>query len=437
MSMIDSKRDLVQAELKALKRAFLVGIYPAGQEKKRCEESLEELRRLSDTFGLEVVGCMAVPMRRFDPATMIGKGKMEELFQEAEALFAEVIIFDEEISPRQQRNLDRFFKRPVIDRTELIIEVFAKRAQTKEARLQVELAKCRYQLPRLKRMWTHLSRQAAVSGRGGAYLKGAGEKQLEIDKRLTKKRMDLLQKAIEKVTEQRKTVRRARLRSAIPALAIVGYTNAGKSTLLKALTQAEVLIEDKLFATLDTTTRKFTLPNRQQILLVDTVGFIRKIPTTLVAAFKSTLEEALYTDILLHLVDVSHPLAEEQAEETERILKELGVKEKPVITVLNKIDACRDPLIVQRFRIRYPRCVAVSALYKQGMDVLLEQIVALLKQLRVTLRLRIPQSHYRLVSELFRFGKVAHVEYVENDVFLEIELPKEFEERVLPFVTSR
>ena len=234
--------------------------------------------------------------------------------------------------PYQQRNLEQAFKKPVMDRTELIIEVFAQRAQTIEARLQIELAKIRYQLPRLKRLWTHLSRQVAG---GGGFTKGAGEKQIELDRRMLRQRVTRLQKEIEEVRAVRATQRASRIRTGIPTFAIVGYTNAGKSTLLKSLTQAEVLVEDKLFATLDTTTRKFKLPSNQEILLIDTVGFIQKIPHTLIAAFKSTLEEAIHTDVLLHLIDASSPQALEQAKATNEVLKELGVTVGATVFVHN------------------------------------------------------------------------------------------------------
>ncbi len=434
MSNLDPNVNLVEEELKKLSRAFLVGVFPAGGDRKLCEENVKELVRLCDTFGFEVVGEVIAPLRKMDPRTFLGKGKVEELLEEAEKADAQVVIFDDEIFPGQQRNLEKLFKRPVIDRTELIIEVFAQRAHTREARLQVELAKCRYQLPRLKRMWTHLERQAAVGGTSGAYLKGMGEKQLEVDKRLVQKRIDQLQQGIVQVRKQRETQRRQRLRSHVPTFAIVGYTNAGKSTLLKTLTNADVFIEDKLFATLDTTTRKFTLPSLQEVLLIDTVGFIRKIPHTLVAAFKSTLEEALFTDVLLHLVDISHPMAEQQAEETRKVLEELGAEGKPMITVLNKIDACPDPTLVHRFRLKYPRCVAISALERTGLDQLIEMIGDVLQELRTHMALRIPQSHYALVSELSRFGKVISQDYEGNDILLEIELPKELEHKALPFV---
>ena len=284
-------------------------------------------------------------------------------------------------------------------------------------------------------MWTHLSRQTATgSSGGGAYLKGEGEKQIEIDRRLLRRQLDTLKKEIEEVAEQRETQRALRMRTAIPTFAIVGYTNAGKSTLLRALTDADVLVEDKLFATLDTTTRKFTLPNKQEILLIDTVGFIRKIPHTLVAAFKSTLEEAVHTDILLHLIDVSHPQAEEQAEETVKVLKELGAETQPIITVLNKIDQCTNPTIIAKFRVKYPKTVAISALDGTGFNDLMEMMMQEVSRLRKVVTCRIPQSHYALVSELMREGRVISSEYEENDILIKIEIPGRLEYKVKPFI---
>jgi GTP-binding protein HflX len=390
------------------------------------------LERLCETFGLETVAKISCPIKKLDAGTYIGSGKVEEVLAKANELHAEVILFDDEISPHQQRNLEQIFKRLVIDRTELIIEVFAQRARTKEARLQVDLAKVKYQFPRLRRMWTHLSRQSASGG--GAHLKGEGEKQIEIDRRILRRKVDRLQKEIEDVAEQRVTQRVLRQRTGIPTFAIVGYTNAGKSTLLNALTQANVLSEDKLFATLDTTTRKFSLPNRQEILLIDTVGFIRKIPHTLVAAFKSTLEEAIHTDILLHLIDASHPQAEQQAESTVEVLNELGAAGRPTITVLNKIDLCENPLVLQKLRMKYPKTVAISALHGTGFDQLLEIMTQEISLLRKLIKARIPQSHYVLVSELMREGRVIRCEYEENDIVIEAEIPARLEYKVRPFV---
>lgn len=428
---------LTESSFKNAKTALLVSTYTSTKDKETCEDYLGELERLCETYGLHPVAKVAAPIKKIDVSTYLGAGKLEELLTQAQELSADVILFDDEITPNQQRNLEKYFSRPVIDRTELIIEVFAQRAQTREARLQVELAKVKYSLPRLKRMWTHLSRQTGGSGgSGGAYLRGAGELQIELDRRLLRTRITQLQKEIVEVEKQRETQRRQRLRTGIPTFAIVGYTNAGKSTLLKALTQADVLVEDKLFATLDTTTRKFILPNRQEILLIDTVGFIRKIPHTLIAAFKSTLEEAIYTDIILHLVDVSNPMAQLQAEATIHVLKELKAIDRPIITVLNKIDACQDRSVLHKLRIQYPKTVQISALTKEGFDELQDMMVHEIGALRKTLRLRIPQSHYALVSELMREGRVIESDYEDNDILLHVEIPARLESKVKPFHES-
>jgi GTP-binding protein HflX len=408
------------------KKALLVSVYKNSSERIVCEEHLNELELLVETYGMETLEKVPCPIRKFDVAYFVSSGKLEELIKRAEELNADLVIFDEEISPGQQRNLEKAFQRPVIDRTEVILGVFAQRAQTKEARLQVELAQLRYQAPRLKRLWTHLSRQAGTAGgggKGGGYLKGEGEKQIEIDRRILKKNVDQLKKEIEEVRAIRDTQRSYRSKSEVPIFAIIGYTNAGKSTLLNALTEAKVFVEDKLFATLDTTTRKYVLSNNQEVLLIDTVGFIRKLPHLLVAAFKSTLEESLQADILLHLIDVSHHMAEEQAATTFEVLKELGAEEKPIITVLNKIDQCEDPSVVQRLKLKYPKTICISALNKTGFDELQELMISELSKRRQLLRLRIPQSEYKVVSEVIREGHIIDQDYEENDVLMKVELP--------------
>jgi GTPase len=405
------------------KKAILVAAYHGSAQRLLCEEHLDELKLLVQTYGVETIHQVACPVRKFDASIFVGKGKLEELVQTAKEKGADLVIFDDEITPAQQRNLEKAFSLPVMDRTEVILGVFAQRAHTKEARLQVALAQIKYEAPRLKRLWTHLSRQQGTAGGGGAYLKGEGEKQIEIDRRILKKKIDQLQKEISEVHAHRETMRISRLRSGIPVFAIIGYTNAGKSTLLNSLTDAGVFVEDKLFATLDTTTRKFTLKNNQEILLIDTVGFIRKLPHLLVAAFKSTLEEAIEADILLHLVDCSHPLAEEQAATTYEVLKELGAGKKTIITVLNKIDNNPSASMVHRLRMSYPKNVMISALTHAGFDELQEVMIHELSTLRKQITLRIPQSKYHLVSEVIRLGHVYKQEFEEDDVILVVDLP--------------
>ncbi len=414
------------------RKALLVGTYASG-DKKLCEEQLDELESLGSTFGLTTVLKMPCPLREIDAGTYLGSGKIDEIREMAHLHECDVVVFDDEISPQQQRNIEGIVMKSVIDRTELILAVFAQRAQTREAKLQIELASCRYQLPRLRRLWTHLSRQRS-GGAGGGFVKGEGEKQIEIDKRLLKDQVDKLQKELEEVKKHRQTQRRARERSGIPTFAIIGYTNVGKSTLLKALTDADVLVEDKLFATLDTTTRKFILPNNQQILLIDTVGFIRKIPHALVAAFRSTLEEAVSADILIHLIDVSNSNAPIQAESTFAVLKQLEAMNRPMITVLNKVDLCPNRLVIDRMRFKFTKTVEISALQKSGFDRLMDLMIQEVAALRKIVHLRVPQSQYSLLSDVIREGRVISREYEENDILLEIEIPVDHERKVANFI---
>lgn len=408
------------------RRALLIAAYTGAQGRRVCEEHLDELEQLADTYGIATALKVACPLRKIDAATYFTSGKLNELLLLAQEHNVDLVIVDEEIAPAQQRNLETHFCRTVLDRTEVILGVFAQRAQTKEARLQVELAQVKYQLPRLKRLWTHLSRQAGSMGGGsggGAYLKGEGEKQIEIDRRLLERRIDQLNEEIVAVAGYRETQRQARRRQGISLFAIIGYTNAGKSTLLNAMTQAGVFTEDKLFATLDTTTRKYTLPNNQEILLIDTVGLIRKLPHLLVAAFKSTLEEALQADILLHVIDVSHPAAPEQATTTLEVLKELGASSLPIITVFNKIDRPGAAEMALRLRLQYPKSVMISATTEEGFDLLTEAMVRELSSQRRLLKLRIPQSDYGVVAEVLRLGLILKQEYVDDDVEISAEVP--------------
>jgi len=412
-------------EVQAKETALLVSVYKDKSDHNACKEHLDELSLLCETFGIVPLEKYPCLVRKFEAATLITKGKLEEITEKARQLNVDAVIFDDEISPSQQRNLEKSIGISVMDRTEIILGVFAQRAQTKEARLQIELAQLKYEAPRLKRLWTHLSRQAGTAGGGGAggYLKGEGEKQIEIDRRLIRKRIHRLESEIKEVRASRSVQRAARKKSEIPTFAIIGYTNAGKSTLLNALTDAGVFTEDKLFATLDTTTRKFTLPNNQDVLLIDTVGFIRKLPHHLVAAFKGTLEEAVQADIMIHLIDVCHPNALEQAETTMQVLKELGAEGKPVITVLNKQDRMDGNLNAMKLRVTYPKTVLISALKHEGFDELLSLMIEEISKQRKTLSLRIPQKDYHRISEVIRNGLVINQEYDENDVVIRVELP--------------
>ncbi len=416
------------------KRALLIGIYLSSKEKELCNEHLKELENLCYTYGLEVIEKVATPLRKFESATFIGKGKTQEIAQLCKENEIDIVIFDDEIVPHQQRNLEEIFEDVlVIDRIELILGVFEKRARTKEAKIQVELAQLRYQLPRLKKMWTHLSRQR-TGGKSGGYLKGEGERQIEIDRRIIKRKISSLQHQLEGIKQHRETQRVARKRSNIPSFAIIGYTNAGKSTLLNTLTHANVLVEDKLFATLDTTTRKYTLPNSQDVLLIDTVGFIRKIPHMLVAAFKSTLEEATEADILIHLVDISKHGADERIQATFDVLEELNAKEKPMIICLNKIDKSEDTKEALKVRLAHPKTIEISAIKGIGIDDLITQMIREVALLRKVMKLKIPQSNYALVTEVMNNGRVISCDYEGNNVILDAEVPIYLEKKLSPYI---
>jgi GTP-binding protein HflX len=413
----------------AQSRAILVGIYRTAAEEAQALDHLKELDLLAQTHKIPVVASWCTLVRDLSAATFLSSGKLAQLKDEILIANANIVIFDDEISPVQQRNLENALKLPVMDRTEVILGVFADRAKTREAKLQIEMAQVKYLSPRLKRMWLHLSRQAGGGGGagGGGYLRGKGEKQIETDRRALKRRLEHLQEELKGIGRYRETQRHRRERTAIPVFAIIGYTNAGKSTLMNRLTDANVLVEDKLFATLDTTTRHFTLPNKQPILLTDTVGFIRKLPHLLVAAFRSTLEESVEADILIHLIDSSHPLALEQAKTTIEVLSELNAKDRPIITVINKVDLAEkdthQKAIIQKLRLSYPRAVQISALTGEGMEQLFEEMMIVLKDRRRRLFLRIPQSEYGLVAEAIREGTVFSQAYEENDVLIDVELP--------------
>jgi GTP-binding protein HflX len=393
------------------------------------EDSLSELGTLARTAGAEVVGTMIQRMRHPDVATYIGKGRAQELSDTEKQLGFDLAIFDDELSPSQQRNLEKVLDARVIDRTALILDIFAQHARTREGRLQVELAQLEYRLPRLAGRGVELSRQAGGSrsagagGVGGAIgVRGPGETKLEIDRRRIRSRIAELREEIEGVREQRKVHRRERAAQAIPVVAVVGYTNAGKSTLFNALSEAEVLAENKLFATLDPTTRHITLPGNQEALLTDTVGFIQKLPTRLIAAFRATLEEVIDADLLLEVVDTSHENAIEQSETVNEVLHDLEADEKPRVTALNKIDLLDDPSEVDTSL--YPNAVAVSALQKVGLDALLEQIAQVLAASMEAVQVIIPYEKSELVELFHRRGRVEQEEHRPEGTFIAGRIPR-------------
>ena len=394
-----------------------------------AEDSLSELCTLANTAGAEVVGKMIQRLRHPDVATYLGKGRTQELSDLKKQLGLDLVIFDDELSPSQQRNLEKLLDARVIDRTALILDIFAQHAHTREGRLQVELAQLEYRLPRLSGRGIELSRlgggsrSAGAGGVGGAIgVRGTGETKLEIDRRRIRSRIAELQDEIEGVREQRTLHREQRASQSISVVAVVGYTNAGKSTLFNALTQAEVLVEDKLFATLDPTTRHLLLPGNQEVLLTDTVGFIQKLPTRLIAAFRATLEEVTDADLLLEVVDISHENAIEQSETVNDILQELGVNEKPRVTALNKSDLLDDAAEIDTSL--YANAVTVSALRESGLDALRGKIAQVLADRMEKVEVTIPYTKGELVELFHRRGHVEQEEHQPQGTYLAGRIPR-------------
>lgn len=412
-------------------RAFLVGFeLPDEQRLVSIQDSLEELKLLSLTAGLVVVGETSQRLKRLNPKTLLGSGKIEEIKTLVKETVADIVLFDDELSPRHQRELERFFgdEVRVVDRSALILDIFAQHANTREGSLQVELAQYEYRLPRLTRAWTHLARQAGGGGGragsvGGVGLRGPGETQLEVDRRDIGRRIAHLREQLEKVRAHRGRYRARRKRAAIPTVALVGYTNAGKSTLLNRLSNANVLVADKLFATLDPTTRRVELPEGREVLFTDTVGFIQKLPTTLVAAFQATLEEIAEADLLLHIVDITHPNAKAQALAVRATLDEIEVIDIPMVTALNKIDLLPDPTSSLDRVDEFERAVPISALTGEGIPTLLSSIEFELYQSMSQVKVLLPYKAGRLISLFHEQGRIDEIQHNENAVMIEGRIP--------------
>lgn len=415
-------------------RVFLVGLGSKGTEVAlwRVEDSLAELARLAETAGLTVVGSTYQKLDSPHPATYIGSGKVDEVRQAVQSEEAGVVIFDDELSPAQQRNLEKNFGEnvKVLDRTALILDIFAQHASTREGQLQVELAQYEYRLPRLTRMWTHLARQSgggsARAGAGGVGVRGPGETQLEVDRREIGLKIAHIKRDLEDVRRHRDQHRRQRSKSGIPIIALVGYTNAGKSTLLNALSGAKVLAEDKLFATLDPTTRRVTLPAGREVLFTDTVGFIQKLPTDLVAAFRATLEEIAEADLLLHVVDISHPMADAQIEAVEEVLESLKITQKPLVMAWNKADLLTEEqrAELQTDTARYSDTVLISAETGEGIPNLLNTIEATLRRQMVEMSLRIPYREGELLNLLHEQGLIEEERHEADGTHIRAFVPQ-------------
>ena len=428
----------VREKPQLVEKALLVGVFLDKSKEKEASSLLEELNELVQTLGIGIMDSILVRVRENFPSHLMGKGKMAEIIEKSKELNCDCIIFDNELSPNQQRNWENDSEILVIDRQEVILDIFSLRARTKEARLQVQLAKMQYTLPRMARMWSHLDRQGGGSGGGkggGGAARGEGEKQIEVDRRLARKKIDRVKAELEKVRQQRKTQRKERNRADLPHAAIVGYTNAGKSSLLNGLTESTVLAEDKLFATLDTTTRKLDLDDGQTILLTDTVGFVRRLPHGLVESFKATLEEAVLADFLIHVIDGSSENVEEHFQTTLDVLKELGADEKRIIPAINKIDVISTERL-EELKIIFPDAVLISVRNGHGIEDLLSKINEMLLSKIVRKTLKIPQSRQDLVALLHREGKILSQEYEQNDIIINAIYSKRFLAKFAEFVMA-
>jgi len=412
----------VKEKPRMVERAMLIGITLPDESEATTRSLLDELRELVITLGIGIGHERLVAIRKPQAKFLTGPGKAEELVEEARAHDCDVIIFDNELTPAQQRNWERAAegKLLVIDRQEVILDIFAERAQTREAVLQVELARLEYNLPRLKRAWTHLDRQRG----GGAIQRDAGETQLEMDQRMVRNQISRVKKELSSVTRHRKVQRKRRMSVPVPTCAIVGYTNAGKSSLLNRIAQSDILAEDKLFATLDPTSRRCPLPGGQPLVLTDTVGFVRNLPHRLVDAFKATLEEAVVSNFLLHVLDLSSPEVEAHAATTLEVLEELGAAGQPIITVFNKIDALWEKeSTIADLRLRYPGACFVSARTGEGLPELFARMEAIVERDFTQLRMLIPHDRYDLVARIHREGGVRKEEVRDDGTYVVGSLP--------------
>ena len=426
-------KGLVEIINRETERVFIVGVQLKGEDAWCIDASLDELEELVGTAGGEVAGRGTQRLDKVNAATFIGPGKARGFAEECREAGVDTVVFDEELSPAQGRNLEKVFECKILDRTALILDIFSQRARTREGKLQVELAQLNHLLPRLTRFWTHLSRQKGGIGMRG----GEGESQLEVDRRKVRERIDKIQRDLELVMRHRSVQRTGRKRNQWPLGSLVGYTNAGKSTLFNAITGASTLTEDKLFATLDPMTRRLRLPTNQNVLLSDTVGFIRKLPHDLVDAFKATLEEVIEADLLLHVVDISLPQAQEQIDAVNVVLDELDVADKPMLMVFNKIDRVTAPGLAKRFTDQYPNSIVVSARTGEGFDAFMSELGKQLRPVREMLEFSIPHSQPELIAQLHEVGQVLERDYDAPEAVFKALIPPSHRALFEPFIIRK
>ncbi len=420
---------MIEITKKTIERAMLVALDTKEFSREVVEEHLAELEELADTAGAETIFKIIQTKSKMDSAYYIGKGKAEELAQLVELNDINIIIFDDDLTPVQVRNLETLFKKKVIDRSGLILDIFASRAKTKEAKTQVELAQLQYMLPRLTRAWTHLSKQY-----GGIGTKGPGETQIETDRRIIRTRIAHLKEKLTQI-ESHRTTQNAGRKNTI-RIAIAGYTNAGKSTLFNLLTSADVFAEDKLFATLDSTTRNLDVYQTEKILISDTVGFIRKLPPQLVASFKSTLSEVREADIIFHVVDVSHPYYEDHIKVVDETLKDFGSKDKKVVLIFNKIDLLKDKSKINFIRNNHKDCILISA--KRGMNISLlkSKLRELIEDNFVEEKIRLKLNESKKVSQIHSLAEVIKTDYTDDEIKIHYKSSRQNSEKIKKIILS-
>ena len=415
-------------------RAILVGVCLPKEDSKLKEKSLDELERLANTADIDVVGRTVQNRKGIDSATYVGKGFMESLQLMAEELEADMLIFDNELSPSQGRNIEKIYKIQAIDRTEVILEIFARHAKTKEAKLQVKLAQLKYQLPRLKKLWSHLDREGGgKASSSGAATRGMGEKQIEIDKRIVKREIQKVEEQLEKIMKQHETQRKGRQN--IKKVCLVGYTNAGKTTLFNAITGSDVYVEDQLFATLDSTSRALELDKGKDIIISDTVGFISNLPHHLVASFRATLEEVIDADLLLHVTDVSDPMFEHYIKEVNFVLKEINAENIPQVSVFNKTDNFENPkeALEELLIPKEEKQIFLSAKTGKNIDALFKLLDDELYSTNIH-ELLIPFTDSKFASEVYSLGNVLEKEYIEEGLRIKIEVNDEHKRKIDKFI---
>ena len=416
----------------AKERAVLITVEEEGKETWPLKDRCEELKNLVESSGAVVVANESCRRKKINPKIFVGLGKAEELAEIVIREEADVVVFNDDLSPSQQKNLEEIFTIKTIDRTQLILDIFAQRATSNEGKVQVELAQLEYILPRLSRMWLHLGRQ-----KGGIGTKGPGEQQLEVDRRGVREKIARLKRELKEIAGRRRLRREQRKKFSMMAIALVGYTNSGKSTLFNALTSAKVRSKDQLFSTLDPTIRKFTLPNNQTVLLSDTVGFLNELPHHLIESFKATLEEVVGADILFHVIDMSDPRMKEQEEAVSRVLEELGVKDKPFFTILNKSDKVQNELETAFIKNKFHNPIVISALKEEGLTELMDYLVQSMQKDMVNMEIIIPHKHYSVAKFIREKGNVLEEKYSEEGLKIIALVPEKVRQQVYKKLKKR